>query len=318
MATYSLSIQISGSYLQNTFYLANLSSAYNVGNVAVNGNNIIFANNANSFQGQQIIYSTNGGSTWLLNSRNPFPNNPNSFNSVSLSDNGYIFVCGNQGAFLSTDLGLSYYSIQNPPWGNYGNGVIGTITSTGYTLAIADIGTSGNFNRIWLSTNNGLNWSQVFGNNNFVHDNYFNGNGSTGINMLNSGLLISKDGRIIVVANTIAVAVSLNAGYNWTLFGATGNTSVLNQNIRSIAMTDDGRRIVVSTINSGVYLSTDYGATCNRILNRNTGAIAISGNGSVILVNDWNNGSINNSTNGGVTWNNQFYTNGSHTQCKRP
>jgi len=312
MASYSLSLQVNGSYLQNTFYLGNLSSAYNVQAIAIKGNNVVFANNANAFQGEQIIYSTNQGTTWLLNASNAFPNNANSFYSVSVSSDGkYIFACGIQGAFLSVNFGVSYYLVQNPSgWSSYSYGVTGAMSSDGSIIAMAEIGnTTSNWNRIWFSNNFGASWYQVFGSGNYVHDTYFIGNGNNGVNMSNSGLLLSDNGKIVVVTNTNVVAISINSGYSWSLYGGTTtNNSVINQSIRSVAMTNDGSSIVVSTINAGVFLSTDYGTTCSRILIRNTGAVGISGNGRVILVNDWNNGSINNSTNGGVTWNNQFYT----------
>jgi hypothetical protein len=133
---------------------------------------------------------------------------------------------------------------------------------------------------IFLSTNNGISWSQVF------------------INYRSVFSLISLGSNIFAGTDANGVFVSTNNGTNWT------QTALNDKNVYALATI--GTNIFAGTWQSGVYRSTNNGTnwTQTALNNENIQALAVSGNN--IFAGTENNTSgtqgVYLSTNYGANW----------------
>jgi len=175
-------------------------------------------------------------------------------------------------------------------------------------------------NGVYLSTDNGTNWTQTSLNNQNIFSLAVNGNNIFAGTYPNSGLFLSTDNgtswnltslnnqsvfSLTVNGNNIfagtidnGVYLSTNNGTSWT------QTSLNNQTIRSLAV--NGNNIFAGTgypgISNGVYLSTNNGTTWNQTSLTNINVYSLAVNGNSIFAGTSFDG-IYISTNNGTTWN---------------
>jgi photosystem II stability/assembly factor-like uncharacterized protein len=136
---------------------------------------------------------------------------------------------------------------------------------------------------IYLSTNNGLNWTSV-------------NNGLTGLSVYS---LAVSGSNIFAGTNNSGVFRSTNNGLNWT----SANTGIIG-NIYTFAVSGSD---IYAGGNGGVYLSVNNGGSWTQLpnglpLNFSATALAISGSNIFAGENTTGFGGIYRSTNGGTNW----------------
>lgn len=152
--------------------------------------------------------------------------------------------------------------------GAFYGGEVSALTSGGANIIA---GTSGN--GIYISTNNGTNWSHLSFNNETIY-------------------ALITDGSYIFAGAFPNIYRSTNNGLNWT-------TSLSDQNVYSLAY--NGSNIFAGTASNGVYLSTNYGGSWSptSLDSQDVFAVAVSGNN--IYAGTYLNG-LYKSTNNGSNW----------------
>jgi hypothetical protein len=165
------------------------------------------------------------------------------FKSISLIF--VLFILNS--SFLITNCFCQWVQVSN----GMGNQIVYSLAYSGNNIFA---GTDSN--GVYLSTNNGTNWTQTSLNNREVDAIAVNGNNIFAGTYYNFGVYLST-----------------NNGTNWT------QTSLNNRSVFSLAV--NGNTIFAGTNNShGVYISTDNGISWNQtsLNNRNIYALAINGN----------------------------------------
>jgi len=176
-----------------------------------------------------------------------------------------------------------------------------------------------NGGRIYLSTNNGTNWSLTSWESGIisslaVSDNNIYAGGSGNISIESGVYLSTNNGNnwtqtslqnntvnsIVIIGNNIfagtdfnGVYLSTNNGTNWT------QTSLNDKSVLSLAIS--GNYIFAGTYNYGVYLSSNNGInwTQTSLNNQRINSLAINGN--YILAGTYNYG-VYSSSNNGINW----------------
>ena len=128
---------------------------------------------------------------------------------------------------------------------------------------------------VFISTNNGISWTQ------------------TSLNNTNVNALATLGNNIFAGTFSSGVLVSTNNGANWT------QTSLNTNTIYSLTVT--GNTIYAGTNNSSIYYSTNNGNNWNMIFLANQVVYSIAFNGGYILAGTAGNG-VFVSSNNGETW----------------
>ena len=152
----------------------------------------------------------------------------------------------------------------------------GTVDALVYSGSNIFAGT--HYNGVFLSTNNGINWTVK---------------GLTGVEI--SSLAVSGT-NIFAGANNSGVYLSTNNGSNWT--GV--NTGLSGQNVRTVAVS--GTNIFAGTFNGGVFLSTNNGANWSSVGLTDRGIWTFAVSGTNIYAGTYNTGGVYLSTDNGANW----------------
>ena len=249
--------------------------------LAVNGNNI-FAGTSD----YGVYLSTNNGTTWT---QTALCSNSYGFIVYSLAVSGnnifagtsytypVVFISTNNGNNLDANFwklnvrslavsgnnifaGTEFYGV----WLSTNNGI--TWTQSGLdSLWVVSLAVSGNnilagteFYGVWLSTNNGSNWSHIGLNNRSVWSLAIHGN------------------NIFAGTTDYGVYLSTNNGTNWT------QTALNNRSINSLAVS--GNKIFAGTYQYGFYFSSDNG---NNWIQFNQGFNVVPTIGALLVANDY-------------------------------
>ncbi len=134
------------------------------------------------------------------------------------------------------------------------------------------------YNGVFLSTNNGTNWSVK---------------GLTGMEITSFAV---SGSNIFAGANYSGVYLSTNNGSNWTAV----NTGLSGQSVRAVAVS--GTNIFAGTYNGGVFLSTNNGANWTSVGLTDRGIWTFAVSGANIYAGTYNTGGVYLSTNSGANW----------------
>ena len=139
-----------------------------------------------------------------------------------------------------------------------------------------------NYNGVYFSTNNGINWTQTALNNKHVGSLAISGNNIFAGTWYLGGVISG------------GVFLSTNNGINWT------QTTLNNQNIISLAVS--GNDVYAGTSDSGVFRSTDSGTSWTKTALNNKRIRAILVHGYNIYAGTEDDYGMYVSTNNGVSW----------------
>ncbi len=248
-------------------------------------------------RGGNISISSNSGATWVVNTAagiklwSGVAMTPNGTTIAATADNagGGLWISTNGGASWTSQAALAGQALTSV-----------TMTSNG--VKIAAVKGDGH---VWTSTDSGANWTDNFAGTAY-QDRFFD-------------VDCSADGSKLVTARYY--------GYVWisTDWGATWTQSGNRDYWKSIAISDDGSKIVVGSetgYNSTVDVSTNGGTsfshrTPSPLIGTNSyWGMAISGDGSTIFASDryfvgvGNDGYLWKSTDNGASWSQEAGTNG--------
>ena len=229
---------------------------------------------------------------------------------TSSNDGQYIFACGNDGIWTSTDYGqswtetwtqnkdfrgiqcsangqtvaccLGYYNADNLHYSsNYG--ATFTFNTSGYSMVSSinhmDMDKSGKY-LIGGSTSTGGGWTGYWkgtgGPSASVADatngwqNFYHNSGT--YNWTTCSMSYNGQYMLIVLAASTKIYISSDYGSTWTLKKTLGNTpySSLVDTRNTSAMSETGQYMVYADEYNGIWLSTDYGNTWNQKYNHPT------------------------------------------------
>jgi hypothetical protein len=248
-------------------------------------------------RGGNISISSNSGSTWVVNTAA----GTKLWSGVAMTPNGSTIAAtadnAGGGLWISTNGGVSWTS-QAFLVGK----ALTSVTMTSDGVKIAAVEGSGH---VYTSTDSGANWTDNFAGTAY-QDRFFDVDSS---------------------ANGSKLVTARYYGYVWisTDWGASWTTSGNRDYWKSIAISDDGSKIVVGSetgYNSTVDVSTDGGSsfshrTPSPLIGTNSyWGLAMSGDGSTIFASDryfsgvGNDGYVWKSTNDGASWSQESGTNG--------
>jgi len=179
--------------------------------------------------------------------------------------------------FLTILLCIVSVQISNAEWAQVTNGMGNRFV---YSLATGgnNIYAGTNTYGVYLSTDNGNNWTQTSLNNQSIYSLAVNGN------YIFAGTTLSTNG----------VYLSTNNGGNWT------QTSLNNRAVFSLAV--NGNYIFAGTgADNGVYFSTNNGTSWSQTSLNNRSVYSLAINGNNILAGTYFNG-LYSSTNNGASW----------------
>ncbi|HWQ81135.1 MAG TPA: T9SS type A sorting domain-containing protein [Ignavibacteria bacterium] len=258
--------------------------------------NYIFAGTSSN----GVYYSTNSGNNWMQTSL--FDKH---ITSMAANAN-YIYASSyNSDLYISSDFGSSWtgFTVQYA-------GSINDIAVNGEGIYLAAQ------NGVFISTNNGNNWSQVSMNNESVYaiavsGNYVfagtslrimmsSNNGIDWIPALNTNNIVrdlyAEGNRITAGISGSGVIISTNSGFNWS------QTSLDSEFVSSVLST--GNTIYAGIANSwysdGVEVSTNNGASWTKTLN-STSITSFTLKGTSVFTGTLTNG-VYYTTNSGIVW----------------
>ncbi len=189
-----------------------------------------------------------------------------------------------QNIYTSTNSGATWALAGAPPMGNWGNDIRGLVSSAdGDELTV--LFTSATSNGIYVSTNGGATWLCT-----------------TNLNENWSAATCSANGTKIAAITSgdgSSVFVSTNSGVSWQ-----PAAPMLGQSTSGILSTADGSELI-APISSGLYISTNWGASWSCTNNSLNEEITCSADGSLLLGQELSpvyGNEILTSTNLGVTW----------------
>ena len=217
--------------------------------------------------------------------------------AIATSDDGSIvYVISPTYVQFSNDYGKTW-TYRTDGYTNSGNVVAMSTSSDGRVVAIVE-----NEGWIYISTNYGVSWVRRTNVNSSV--NYydpFQFPGFDGIGVWDC-VSVSATGQRIIVTEGSYTYISNNYGSTFSV------SSVQANSIKNIAMSDDGRVILMASYSSQkLFLSNDYGSSFSAIGSlgdRNWTSVAISGDGKYLLAGEWD-ADIWLSSNSGVSWRNK-------------
>ena len=255
-----------------------------------------------------VYLSTNNGNWWVKRSTG-LSANVNPINSI-LVNNGYVFVAQySYGLFYSSDMGMSWFSCNNGIE-NYSN--IYSLQKINNVLLCG-----GNYQGIYLSSNNGNNWimtnggpnytrtmfcynnNVLAGGNNGVYkstDNGFNWNFSGNGIGNNTVYGIAMIGSNIFASTTYNIYMSTDGGLNWVSRSSWYSTIY--------CLTSLGPNLYIGTYFYGIEKSTDFGISWTPV---NSGiyattAYAIITSGNNIFSGFYNKGGVFFTSDQGNSW----------------
>lgn len=207
-----------------------------------------------------IYRSTNGGILW---GQTTMPT-VWVYSVVTRGENLFAGTASN-GIYRSTNNGFTFTQV-------YTSGMEIPLCVSGNNIYAGNLLPAGG---VFLSSNDGTNWSQIYPYNNAIKCISANGN------------------NIFIGTITEGVFRSTNNGINWT------QTSLNNQDVRSLAI--NGNNIFAGTNPNGIFLSTNNGVTWTQtsLNNERINALHIYNNNIFV---GGNNGNIYHSTDNGSTW----------------
>jgi len=282
--------------------------------VAISGNNVFVG-----LYEKGVYFSSDNGNTWYKKDSSFFNRiNKNRIYSI-VSDRDNIFVCAENGLYLTTDLGESWEDISKVS--GYTTGPITAITVKGDSIYgifyMLDLYLSTNYGKKWI-TPPLFSYFPDFGGPSLTSvaikgDNIFIGRvdgilkiNQDGREMKNSGLLDTYINAIIVKDNNLFVGtrggvfMSPDDGEKWI----EKNFGLTNLYINSLVI--DGENIFAAT-NGGIFFSSDNGETWfdkNKGLSiLNVNSLAIKGN----IIYAGTSGGIFLSTDYGENWTNKTH-----------
>lgn len=236
-----------------------------------------------------VVYSRDFGATWT-----PSTGITGNANTISMNPNGNIVMVGVNSVFspvyISTNYGVSFTGTN--PLASYW-----TVVGVEYNNYMIACDYSGNVARVYLSSNQGSTWSSIASYSGYL---------------ITSAAWSYNDGMqhlYLVGFNTAApyttsIKITSNRGASWTSL-----SNISSYNLEDVACSYDGKYVVVSASQDGVYRSVDYGATWNKtalISNPPAGPnyqqIVCDRTGNKISVADSVSKVIYHSVNGGLTW----------------
>jgi len=254
--------------------------------VSSTGDSIVIAN-----QNAKIMKSTNYASSFT--DITPATFDGSTWNTLAMSDDGSVILAGDSNALiaaLSIDGGSNWYTTRHPVASNSWNGA--TVSGDGNTLLL------GTGFKIFISTDVGLNWTQV---------DAFAGN------TIYEATWINYDGSIIILGTSIPYSPytqkflykTVDGGANWTTISSTIPTLL---SYYSVAASDNGNIILCAGYESAVgyhtYLSTDGGTNwteVNQAGHTQWKMVKVSSDGSLLIMGS-SDGGFFISTNSGSTW----------------
>lgn len=222
--------------------------------------------------------------------------------------------------FIYTLVILAFVSSVNAQWVQMPNGMGASLSVNGLAISgnniFAGTGNYPSLTGVYLSTNNGENWTQTALNNCEVGDvatlgnNIFAGvvyngkgfyrstnNGTswtlTGLNNLTIQALAILGTDVFAGTHDSGVYRSTNNGTNWI------HTSLNNKNVYSLAVS--GNNIFAGTNGYGVYLSTNYGTNWTQVGLNSEQVICFGVSGNNIFAGTNGNGNYV-TTNNGMNW----------------
>lgn len=255
-----------------TYVAAKPTSSY-VTSGSLNGLNLI-----SCCVNGRVYTTTNGGSSWTQ--RYPIGNTHGFWVSSISNNDGSIFLAYDQfHIYISRNSGVSWSELIVS--GFSGNWSKGDISNDGNTILMSA-------SRLWLTLDGGSSWTE---------QRPWGANSNYTWNVT----LVSSDGsRIIAGAQSQYIYYSSNNGTDWVKSNINGGlTGVWRQG----SCSSTGQVVLIGD-NSGVWISTDYGATFGSRLypygsSRTVNSVAVSGDGSLMVVGQ---GYIYTSTDGGSSW----------------
>lgn len=177
-----------------------------------------------------LYHSTDNGASWFENNVGIAALQIESLNSNS----NYLFAgTDNQGIYRTADGGIT--------WSNVSSGLdaLNSQTVTDIVVVGEDLflATGGG---VYASTNNGINWVRKF---------------NLGVNK--SAQVLDYENGVFIMGGSGGVYLSLDYGGTWVLTQTDG----LNINTSYTDLSVHGNTIVVSTVNSEIFISEDLGST---------------------------------------------------------
>ncbi len=215
--------------------------------------NYIFAGTNYTFQGGGVFVTTNNGINWSISGVY--------MQTLSLASNGNYIYAGTPTSFYrSTNYGANWSLTSLGRW------TTAILTTGNYVYAGCFYPSHNTNNGVWVSTNNGVNWTETPLNNVDIYT----------LTMSGSYLFAGGNG----------IFLSTNNGANWQL----------STNIGAWSLASNGSFIYAG--GGGVIVSTNYGAnwTQTSLNNESIYSLAVYGN------NIFAGGSIFVSTNNGLNW----------------
>jgi hypothetical protein len=262
-----MSIVASTTYTSTSAGISTLisNSTFSPKAIAVNGNYIFILNNSNYAAVSRIIYSTNAGSTWNRTTSTIILDN---LLSISVSQNGYVLVCGNSGIYYSNNAGVTFVNLTPP----YTGSAVGVISNDGSTLYVGNCGGAfgvNNFNNVWRANTsiNPNSWTVSFGNPDPTYNNASNWYKSIPLSESNSAIATNSDGTYLVGAagfqtflgknnvfiNPWPAPVGSGNGWDYSAISKTGQFILFNNSHSYIPQ-------------RGIWYSNNYGLTFTRVL----------------------------------------------------
>lgn len=171
-----------------------------------------------------------------------------------------------------------FLSVTEAQWVQVSNGI--------GNIPLFSIASSGNYiysgagltpaSGVFVTTNNGENWTQTSLNNGAIYSLAANGN------------------YVYAGTNSSGIYLSTDNGTSWN------QTSINNRFVNSIAV--NGNYVFAATDNYGIYLSTDNGTTWMQTSFGNMSVNKLAVNGNYIFAGLPNNGGVYRSTDNGTSW----------------
>jgi hypothetical protein len=293
------------SYVSGTAGISNIITtggvSFNPKAVAVNGNYIFILNNSIYNSLYTVIYSTDAGSTW---NRPTSSTIGNTVLSISVSQNGYVLVCGYSGVYYSNNAGQTFTNL-NPPSTVT---TIGAISNDGSTLYVANCGGNSSKNFVWRSnTSNPNSWSTAFGNNLALYNANNDYKDST-TPELACCVATNEDGSYLfgTTYHQLFLGIS-NTFVNPTPVGA-------GTAFYGLAVSNNGKVLACTNSYNGLWVSTNGGTSFKNTLSGTSNLQLVEvekTQGKVIFTCSTNTNTIYYSINSGNTWK-QFYLPGGY------
>ena len=273
---------------------------------AVNGTNIFAGMHSTSGGSMGIFLSTDNGSTWLAHNSGLTPNNSGGLCMVA--SNSYLYI-GNTGGYVCRRPLSEITNTWLPQTSPLGRTVLGKIQFVSSTEGWIVAGTG----KLLHTTDAGVNWSVASpGGLDSVSFNTDNLSGLSPLSFINAttGWLI---GTLVSSGNGAVLYNTTNSGTTWSKQVLSGWSNAWG--VRFVDINNGWICVLSGTKTNYVYSvlrTTDAGTHWSTVYNAANGKLCLpyfidANNGWAILDSlQTSESSISRTTDGGVTWNNQF------------